>query len=75
MDHNHVAEKIITYLSEKHSCPVDEDTDLDDIGEDCDFSLMFELAKLFGVDDRCDGDEIGKYANVGHAITAIESIL
>lgn len=64
--------KIIDYLKEKHSRPdIDEETRLDEIDEDCDFSLMFELCALFKCDDRCDGDEIGEYAAVYNAIDAV----
>lgn len=75
MTDNEVEKKIIAYLSDKHGITVDVDTYLDDIGEDCDFTLMFELAKLFGRDEYCNGDEIGKYATVGNAVDAILSIL
>ena len=75
MESSEVADKIIAHLKDKHQCEITEDTYLDDIGEDCDFSLTFELAALFGLDEYCDGDEIGKHATVGHAITAIENLL
>lgn len=71
-----LAEKIVAFLNNKHSRKdIDEDSILEDIGEDCDFSLMFELAKEFNVDDRCDGDEIGEHASVYNAIDAIWGIM
>lgn len=75
MNRIQIESKIIEHLSQKHGVEVTEDTELDDIGETCDFTLMFELAELFGADDRCDGDEIGEFASVRNAVDAIESIL
>jgi len=74
MNESEISNKIIQHLSEKHDRKVTEDDYLDDIGEDCDFSLTFELAELFDVDGWCDGDEIGKNATVGNAIEAISTI-
>lgn len=75
MDREEIAETVISHLAQKHNCEVNEDTYLDDIGEDCHFSLTFELAALFGRDEYCDGDEIGEHATVGHAIDAMENLM
>jgi len=75
MKKSDVADQIISYLSKKHDTEVEEETELEDIGEDCSFNLMFELAKLFDADDRCDGDEIGDYASVWNCIDAVYDIL
>lgn len=72
-----LGEEIIAYLEKKHSIKIgnDDEIELGDIGEDCDFSLMFELAEIYGVADLCEGGEIGKYAAIHHAVTAIWELL
>lgn len=66
-----VSDKILEHLRNKHNDKsINEDSDLEEIGEDCDFTLMFELCELFSADERCDGSEIGKYASVWNAIDA-----
>tara|TARA_R110000851_G_scaffold226491_3_gene379384 strand:+ start:773 stop:1006 length:234 start_codon:yes stop_codon:yes gene_type:complete len=67
-----VSDKILKHLRDKHNDQsIGEESDLEDIGEDCDFSLMFELCRIFSTDERCDGSEIGKCAQVWSAIDAV----
>ena len=72
MNKAEMSDKIIAYLNEKHERDdIDDEMELEDIGEDDEWTLMFDLCKIFGVDNRCDGDEIGKYASVWNAIDAV----
>lgn len=65
--------QVIAYLEKKHSITIgdDEEMELGGIGEGCGFSLMFELAEHFGVDESCDGDELNDGDCIYHAVDAI----
>lgn len=72
----HLSEIIVKHLQVKHGDnEIHEESDLSSIGEPCDYSLMFELCRLFEIDDRCSGSEIGKYARVYNAIDAVYELL
>lgn len=69
--------QVIAYLEKKHSITIgdDEEMTLEDVGEDCLFTFLFEVAGHFGVDDRIDGDELNDGDRIYHAIDAIWEII